>query len=105
MKIEKLISVYERLLPIYREAYKSKSLSGIVDSGLCFAVLATIGSEAFYEFGTVMQGDGYYKKLINRNGYLFPKPKTYKGLKPRIDFMESEIKSLKRLIKKGYTHV
>lgn len=47
----------------------------------------------------------YYKNYLGCDAYLFPRPQTGKDLKSRIDFMESEIKDLKKLLKKGYTHV
>lgn len=112
MKIEKLIKVFEKLLPIYEEAY-SKEFSedqirwSDLDAGLCYTSFhkVNIGISDLFTVG------GYYYNLLrskNEDGkicYLFPRPKTYKDLKPRIGFMKSEIKSLKILQKKGYTHV
>jgi hypothetical protein len=112
MKIEKLIDVFEKLLPIYEKAYKrNHKLSKLEDLnlslGLCWASL-TYNVE--YLGNVFCYKKGYYKNClpIILNGeptYLFPKPKTAKDLKPRIDFMKSEIKSLKRLQKKGYTDI
>lgn len=104
MEITELISVYERLLPIYKKAYE-KNLRywdlyfNHLGRGICHASLNILGIKTF---PTIKR---YYKKYLDKKGFLFPPPKTGKDLKSRIDFMESEIKDLKRLIKKGYTHV
>jgi len=108
MKITRLIKVYEKLLPIYKKAYEEDLdmvplIRNGIGSGLCFASIyhCGVGVHQLMSKWT----NGYYKNYINSSGYLFRPPKTGKDLKTRIDFMESEIKSLKRLIKKGYTHV
>ena len=113
MKITKLIQTFEKLLPIYKDAYK-KNLSWdelwtlLIQDGLCFSAMMICDTE----INGVMDTEyGYYKNYIkfkcgwSSAMYLFPKPKTGKGLKTRIDFMESEIKDLKKLIKKGFTHI
>lgn len=105
MKITELISVFERLLPIYEKAYKEKwyrkqLVSNHLTIGLCNFELNTFDTGSLYRVVP-----RYYKNILDEDGYLFPYPDTYKDLKPRIDFMKSEIKDLKRLIKKGYTHV
>lgn len=104
MKIEELISVFERLLPIYKEAYENnygyvKMSEKHLWYGLCLASKQSLD----VDITNVMYG--YYKNLLSWGCYLFKPPSTGKNVKPRIDFMESEIKSLKRLLKKGYTHV
>lgn len=102
MKIKKLISVFERLLPIYKEAFEGdwswdKLCKNRLNCGICMA--------SDYELLSVFTTyDGYYYNLT-RGSVLFRYPDSGKDLKSRIDFMESEIKDLKRLIKKGYTHV
>lgn len=103
MKIDELISVFERLLPIYEKAYKSKyppqKMDKLgIDLGLCFAALRIMNVDIYQTM------DEYYSNCMKSTS-LFPYPKDYKGLKTRIDFMKSEIKSLKRLQKRGYTHV
>lgn len=105
MEITKLINVFEKLLPIYQEAYdKDYSLDELqsknLNDGLCYASVMLAGTSI-----STMAYD-YYRNYLNFTyevwgaKYLFPLPKTGKDLKPRIDFMKSEIKSLKRLIKK-----
>ncbi len=108
MKITRLIKVYEKLLPIYKKAYEEDwdivlLVHNRIDFGLCYASCCIYGVDIHKTMSR--WANGYYKNYINSSGYLFSLPKTGKDLKTRIDFMESEIKSLKRLIKKGYTHV
>jgi len=108
MEIKDLIKVFKQLLPIYKDAYLKKLLPMNLSGGLCFASYYY----ADYILDDVMNKyTGYYSNLIvskNESGmivFLFPKPESSKDLKSRIDFMESEIKDLKRLLKQGYTHV
>lgn len=116
MKITKLISVFEKLLPAYKIAYKKNvdhdTLINLhLHQGLCFAADNIFNADLI---GVMDYEYGYYKNYIKVKGrgffssypmYLFPKPTKGKDLKTRIDFMESEIKSLKRLQKIGFTHV
>jgi len=109
MKIKDLIKVFEQLLPIYKKAYKENVTNSILNCrglefGLCNASDRHLGIDIYEVISR------YYKNYItvdfyNEPTFLFERPKTGKGLKPRIDFMESEIKDLKRLLKKGFTHV
>jgi len=100
MKIKDLIKVFEQLLPIYKKGLLDGCIPFGLSCGICFA------SDRYTNFSLYpVFIKGYYKKLVNVDGLLFPYPLTAKDLKSRIDFMESEIKDLKRLLKKGYTHV
>lgn len=107
MKITKLISVYEKLIPKYKQMYrdydKYEQLNVWFCGGLCLSSIIECG----IKLGYVFREDGYYGKIIdNETGYLFPPNfmgKRY--IKNRLNFMESEIIDLKRLMKKGYTHV
>lgn len=103
--IKQLIKDFENLLKVYQEAYDSKAnnlfLLGI-HHGLCFANIRHGGKIDFYI--TIFRVYGYYSELLD--GFeLFPYPKNYKQLLPRINFLKSEIIDLKKLLKKGYTHV
>lgn len=99
MEITKLISVFERLLPLYKEALELKSLWDTdFWAGICMASEDQINE---YGIRSLFGERGYYRNLTGSDGYLFP----CGDLQSRIHFMESEIKDLKRLIKKGYTHV
>lgn len=109
MKIERLINIFEQLLPIYEKGYKEvydkiQLIENDLDHGLCAAVMFGLNIEDSNEF-TLLFSEGYYKYLVEEDGYLFNTPNIGIDLKPRIDFMKSEIKNLKRLLKKGYTHV
>lgn len=109
MKIEKLIDVFEKLLPIYERAYKEEwsyiqLMKNYLDWGICLASYKILKSNDVSNLtDTICRG--YYKNFVDENGNLFDFPRSYKDLLIRIDFMKSEIKSLKRLQKKGFTHV
>jgi len=113
MKIKDLIKVFEQLLPIYKKACKcnwdyDKLYSKELHFGLCNSSYELLNVQII---SVMSEKNGYYKNFLGGTNwmgefvYLFPKPKTGKDLKSRIDFMEAEIKDLKRLLKKGYTHV
>ncbi len=116
MKIKELISVFEKLLPVYKSAYKKNVdhdmlMNLHLNQGLCFAADNIFNADLL---GVMDYEHGYYKNYIKVVGlcfftyypmFLFPKPTKGKDLKTRIDFMEAEIKSLKRLQKRGFTHV
>lgn len=107
VEIKKLIGVFEKLLPLYIEQHQRKILVHPFHVGLCLAAIGSLSVDDFDLIGSTMDRyeGGYYINIINSKGLLFPAPKRYSDLKVRIDFMKSEIKSLKRLMKKGYTHV
>lgn len=115
MKIERLIEIYTQLLPIYEKGYKEKHdrqeiITNKLDEGLCWAARKNNITTRYKELADLFDF-GYYEKTTSNTvfsrytGYLFPKPETWQDLKTRIDFMKSEIKDLKRLLKQGYTHV
>lgn len=109
MKIERLIQIFEQLLPIYEKGYKEKYsrfflYENNLEFGLCYTVFYTQEINDKNEFFSLFR-NGYYSSMEKTDGYMYPKPKTWQDLKPRIDFMKSEIKDLKKLLKQGYTHV
>jgi hypothetical protein len=105
MKIQQLIKIFEQLLPIYKKAYeedwdKRKLDIEEIDCGICWSADVLLKNTDVYDvFET------YYKNIIIDGGYLYNLPSSGKDLKSRIDFMESEIIDLNKLLKKGYTHV
>lgn len=108
MEIKKLIKVYENLLPIYKAQKTRPDVMSLLGLGMCSVVSVTHGYREYDQFSALFYDKGYYRNLNENDSYLF-KPayqcKGLTGIKKRIDFMESEIKDLKRLQKKGYTHV
>lgn len=115
MKITRLIEIFEQLLPIYEKGYKERYVRreiiiNCLDEGLCWAARKNNITTRYRELADLFDF-GYYEKIISNTGYsrytgyIFPKPDTWQDLKPRIEFMKSEIKDLKRLLKKGYTNV
>ncbi len=97
MKITQLIEIFEKLLPIYKRGLVKKDHS--LRYGLCAAYNYNFND--FILYCTVFSDRGYYKNYLNSYGSLFPNGE----IQPRIDFMKSEIKNLKKLLKEGYTHV
>lgn len=108
MEIKKLIEVYEKLLPIYKNQKTRPDVMSLLGLGICWAVYCTRGYREYDQFSALFNYKGYYHNLNEDGPYLF-KPayrcKGLTGIKKRINFMESEIKDLKMLQKKGYTHV
>lgn len=109
MKIERLIQIFEQLLPIYEKAYKEKweyhyLKEEELNTGLCKAAYKNNITNDYYELNDLFDS-GYYQKITRITGYILPWSKTWRDLKPRIDFMKSEIKDLKKLLKQGYTDV
>lgn len=111
MKIERLIQIFEQLLPIYEKGYKEKYNNlqitfNHLQNGMCYAAEKNKIIVSWVDFyGIFCNNNAYYSNIRTDKHYLFPTPETWQDLKPRIDFMKSEIKELKRLLKKGYTHV
>lgn len=108
MNVRRLISVFEQLLPIYKEAFDNNfdehELSDrLLNCGLCLASAKYTGISLYSS--SIFTSKGYYKHYMKDGYSLFKYPSKGKDLKNRIDFMESEIKSLKRLQKRGFTHV
>lgn len=97
MKITQLIEIFERLLPIYEKGLVKEDKS--LRYGLCGAYNDNFNDYILYV--TVFTNRGYYKNYLGFDSMLFPIGK----IQPRIDFMKSEIKNLKKLLKKGYTDV
>lgn len=97
MKITQLIEIFERLLPIYKRGLVKKDYS--LRLGLCRAYFENFEDNTLYF--TIFDSKGYYENYIRGNGYLFREGQ----IQPRIDFMKSEIKNLKKLLKEGYTDV
>ena len=109
MKITRLIEIFEQLLPIYEKGYKEmygrrEIIISFLDEGVCWAARKNNITTRYRELADLFEF-GYYQKITSNTGYIFPKPDTWQDLKPRIDFMKSEIKDLKKLLKQGYTHV
>ena len=106
MEIKKLIKIFEKCLKNYQKGYDEKYsykqlINNKLQRGICF--------NAYWEnFGNtyiLFDNKEYYNKLTDNLGYLFPYPKNYEELLPRINWLKEEIKDLNKLLKKGYTEV
>jgi len=102
MKIEKLIEVYEKLVPIYES-------KGSFKHYIC--VLAR--RYAHKNLRDLFSPRGYYRNYIKvvfsfgLKSFVLdvPSPFTKEGAKARLKFMENEIVELKNLLSEGYTDV
>lgn len=106
MEIKKLIEAFELAIPTYQKAVDEKWSEKEIyfnemDLGICWH-LSCKGICVYDVF------KDYYMRLL-KDGDLFSyyseTKSIYKSIKPRLDFMKSEVKDLKRLLKQGYTHV
>lgn len=108
--IEKLIEVFEKAIPLYQKAvdenWKITKLNEMhMNFGICNYVIRKYKTDIYYVF------DSYYKNYTSNVGFLFNAPYFYRKniiencIKPRLEFMKSEVIELKKLMKKGYTHV
>lgn len=104
MKISKLIKAFEQCLEAY-ETYTSKS------QFLC--IQSHKHNKTKINISSVFKQDGYYRNFC-KLGYLIPENKSiinffyspvYEIIEFKIQFLKKEITSLKKLQKKGYTHV
>lgn len=112
MEIKKLIEAFELAIPTYQKCVDEKwNINKLVNEhlhwGLCYYFEIKLNISIRNLFGD------YYQHYITYYGYLFEDPQPQystieninKCIKPRLEFMKSEVKDLKRLLKQGYTHV
>jgi hypothetical protein len=110
--IKKLIEVFEKAIPVYQKAVDEKwNYDKLrfedIEVGLCFYFNKKLNVDIAY----VM--NNYYINYIDRSVYLFNLAYRFKTTQeninncilPRLQFMKSEVKDLKKLLKKGYTHI
>ncbi len=119
MRIEIFISILKLILVRYKKAYNKKYNNSLLyrlemDMGICRYLKEhkdDLGITKSKRLMFLKTFNEYYNHLYDRMGFLFTPPfhmlthSRYKLLKSRIEFLESEIKRLNRLQKKGYTHV
>lgn len=112
MKIKKLIEAFELAIPTYQQAvdekwdYRKLAIRDM-EKGLCFYMVNQLD---IYISNAIW---GYYEHFLDSRGYLFSVSNSFQtaeenikeAILPRLNFMKSEVKDLKRLMKKGYTHV
>ena len=107
MEIKKLIEDFELAIPTYQRCVdekwnKEKIIKHNIHLGICHYLYC------IYDVNIVESLTCYYKNYM-KSYYLFKVYVQYnsiaKCIKPRLDFMKSEVKDLKRLLKQGYTHV
>lgn len=111
--IEKLIEAFKKAIPVYKKAVDENwSYDNIfgnhLQSGICYYFYKKYNLE--YSVLVDKCFRVYYKNYLKYgNGFLFIRfIDTYnieQSIKPRLDFMKKEVIELKKLMKKGYTHV
>lgn len=114
MEISRVISIFEQCIPVYQKAVDNKynyhMLRDIkMNNGICGFVAKRLGVHICEDFIY------HYKNHIAFN-YLFPTPFDlwlidYESviieicILPRLNFLKTEVKRLKKLQQKGYTHI
>lgn len=107
--IETLIKVFQEAIPVYQKAvnenwsYSSLSFN-YLEKGICYF------SGSNFNIRIVEPFKRYYANYINESYYLFnialcSTNEIEESIKPRLEFMKSEIIELKKLLKRGYTHI
>lgn len=111
MEISKLISIFERCIPYYQQAVDQKwgyviLSDNYMGAGLCLFVSIKFDYATLFD---VMKS--HYKNYM-KGDYLFPSCRTLDqsqltklGVLPRLNFLKTEVKRLKKLQKLGYTHI
>ena len=112
MKIEKLIKAFEKALPYYQQAVDEnwgfkKLARNFMENGFCkFYIL-----KFDIDLCSIFENKGYYRNFTS-DGYLYYTSlfvnyglEIEQCIKPRLEFLKTEIKDLKRLQKLGYTDV
>lgn len=115
MEISKLIEIFNECIPTYQKAVDenwgyNKLVSKNMERGLCLFVLVNNFGDIYSIFDENV--DGHYHNLLNDGGsYLFPTSRHLvvdyieKCILPRLNFLKEQVIELKKLQKKGYTHV
>jgi hypothetical protein len=118
MKIEKLLNLFKKLLILYKEAYNKKYdyftlYKNGMNQGLCNCSYKNYNIDIYSLFSK----EGYYKNYVDNHCTLINMPLVCKAIfynqksihkkciLPRIEFLKKEIKSLQKLLDKGYTHI
>jgi hypothetical protein len=114
MKIENLIRIFEKCIPIYQKAVDEKWNYDKIEkhnlkNGLCYFILNTQYILINYLFNV----DSYYKNFLNSENYICKSCFHYyldnkfsrKPLIYRLEFLKQQVKELKKLQKQGYTDV
>ena len=105
--IKKLIDVFEKTIPIYQDAVNnvyshSFIIAENINIGICSYPYLKLKIDIY---DTINR---YYRNYIF-NGLLFPTYRQSRSIEqsilPRLEFMKSEVIELKKLLKKGYTHI
>jgi hypothetical protein len=117
MQIKTLRKAFERALPYYQKAIDEQwkyidLYFHDMDYGLCHFLDSKLNVDVYPVFST------HYKNFILcHRTWLFPTPSKIEyheessgsilrdAIQPRLEFLKEEIKRLKKLEKKGYTHV
>lgn len=113
MEIEKVIEIFEKCIPYYQKAVDEKwSYNKLKEKsmqfGLCNFVAYKLNTNivnAFKEHYKFYIIDDYLVKSPWRF-QLYGKKNLIKfTILPRLNFLKTEVKRLKRLQKQGYTHI
>lgn len=96
MKIQELIDVFEKLIPIYEKGSKEATIHNFLGNGICYAANNFLGKDIYEDMN-------HHYQHFYKDDYIFPYPEKPKDLLIRSEWMKGEIPYLKGLVKKGYT--
>ena len=117
MEIEKVIEIFEKCIPYYQKAvdeewYYHQLIAKNMQFGICCFTRETLNISVSSLF--VTSTEGHYHNFKNKDYYLFGTANEYmfnadnitnNCIIPRLNFLKTEVKRLKRLQKQGYTHI
>lgn len=122
MEISKVISIFEKCIPVYQQAVDEKwsvirLIKNKMDGGLCKFVLVKHRTNVLYglfpehycnyiswNIGSMAPGHGYIYPILKRRNTR--KQNVIKlCILPRLNFLKTEVIRLKKLQQKGYTHI
>ena len=113
MKIKEVIKLFKKVLPLYKNAVKTEVMHEYLKNGICYAVSKIYTDKEYYKIIDIFGGKGYYENYVSADGYLFPTRNWREcndydiedSIKPRLEFLKTEIVSLQKLLNKGYTDI
>ena len=102
MELKKAIEVFTKVREYYIKGIKLDSHKFI-----CYATLYLHNINEMYQVRMLFTKNGYYRNyVVNQTLMLGVDPFDTKAVvTAKIDFLTTEIKELKALLKQGYTHI
>lgn len=111
MKIDKLITVFENLIPIYQKAVDTNAdYYDLINLKLHYGICHLADEELKISIYTIFSN--YYENYTKENIYLFPVVFYNPSINhlteciiSRLNFLKEQVIELNKLKQQGYTHV